>query len=159
MHANNHPHKLSLLLGHSRIVQYPGNFSLRVVLEGLRQYADQIADPAGLGQVHPVSCESISVCSCDFKLFCQWNTSRGVSLSSVLIMPVQKKRLRRRKGILSLFKTPISTWGKSKGEGGGSPGRGKGEGPRENLQKVRVLRIPRGVGVVPSRLFRGVIRT
>ena len=60
---------------------------------------------------------------------------------------------------LSLFKTPISTWGKSKGEGGGSPGRGKGEGPRENLQKVRVLRIPRGVGVVPSRLFRGVIRT
>ena len=54
---------------------------------------------------------------------------------------------------LSLFKTPISTEGKSKGEGGGSPGRGKGEGPRENLQKVRVLRIQTGVGVVPSRVF------
>ena len=156
MHANNHPHKLSLLLGHSRIVQYPGNFSLRVVLEGLRQYADQIADPAGLGQVHPVSCESISVCSCDFKLFCQWNTSRGVSLSSVLIMPVQKKRLRRRKGILSLFKTPISTWGKSKGEGGGSPGRGKGEGP---LEKVQVLWICTGVGVLPSRVILDEYRT
>jgi hypothetical protein len=60
---------------------------------------------------------------------------------------------------LSLFKTPILTEGKSKGERGGTPGRGKGEGPRENLEKVRVLRIPRGVGVVPSRVFWGVIRT
>ena len=35
----------------------------------------------------------------------------------------------------------------------------KGEGPQENLQKVRVLRILTGVGVVPSRVLWGVIRT
>ena len=35
------------------------------------------------------------------------------------------------------------------------PGRpGKGEGPQENLEKVRVLWIPRGVGVFPSRVIR-----
>ena len=56
---------------------------------------------------------------------------------------------------LSLFKTPISTEGKSKGEGGGSPGRGKGEGPWE---KVQVLWICRGVGVVPSRAIRDEYR-
>ena len=57
---------------------------------------------------------------------------------------------------LSLFKTQISTWGKSKGEGGGSLGRGKGEGPWE---KVQVLWICRGVGVVTSRVTRDEYRT
>jgi hypothetical protein len=30
---------------------------------------------------------------------------------------------------------------------------GKGEGPRKNWEKVQVLRICRGVGVVPSRVL------
>ena len=57
---------------------------------------------------------------------------------------------------LSLFKTQISTLGKSKGEEGGSLGRGKGEGPRE---KVHMLRICRGVGVFPSRVIQDEYRT
>ena len=59
---------------------------------------------------------------------------------------------------VSLFKTPISTEGKSKGEGGGSPERGKGEAPWENWEKVQVLWICRGVGVVPSRVIRDEYR-
>ena len=46
--------------------------------------------------------------------------------------------------------------GKSKGEGGGSPGRGKGEGP---LEKVQVLWICREVGVFPSRVIQDKYRT
>jgi len=56
-----------------------------------------------------------------------------------------------------LCKTPTSTGGKSKGEKG-EGGRGKGEGPRENWEKVRVLRICRGVGVVTSRVDRDEYR-
>ena len=40
--------------------------------------------------------------------------------------------------------------GKIKGERGKAC---KGEGPWEHLQKVQLLRICRGVGVVPSRVF------
>ena len=36
--------------------------------------------------------------------------------------------------------------------------RGKGEGPRENWEKVQVLRICRGVGVPPSRVIRDEYR-
>ena len=55
--------------------------------------------------------------------------------------------------------TPLRPYfytGKIKGERGMAS---KGEGPQENLQKVRVLRILTGVGVVPSRVLWGVIRT
>ena len=41
---------------------------------------------------------------------------------------------------------------KSKGKGGRGRVRGKGEGPRENCEKVQVLWICRGVGVVTSRV-------
>ena len=44
---------------------------------------------------------------------------------------------------------------KSKGKGG--RGR-KGEGPRENWEKVQVLWIHRGVGVFPSRVRRDEYR-
>ena len=58
--------------------------------------------------------------------------------------------------IKSLFKTPISTWGKIKGERGKAS---KGEGSRENLHKVLLLRICSGVGVVPSRVIQDKDRT
>ena len=45
---------------------------------------------------------------------------------------------------------------RGKGEGGRVPG--KGEGPRENWEKVQVLRICRGVGVFPSRVIRDEYR-
>jgi len=48
---------------------------------------------------------------------------------------------------------------KSKGKGGRGRVRGKGEGPRENWEKVQVLRICRGVGVLPSRVIRDEYRT
>ena len=41
----------------------------------------------------------------------------------------------------------------SKGKGGRGKVQGKGECPRENWEKVQVLRICRGVGVVPSRVI------
>ena len=42
----------------------------------------------------------------------------------------------------------------------GKGGRGsKGEGPRENWEKVQVLWICRGVGVFPSRVRRDEYRT
>ena len=56
---------------------------------------------------------------------------------------------------MSLFKTPISTWGKIKWERGKA---GKGEGPQENLQKVQLLRICRGVEVFTSRVIRDEYR-
>ena len=56
---------------------------------------------------------------------------------------------------LSLFKTPISTCGKIKGERGKAS---KGDGSRENLQKVQMLRICRGVGVFPSRVIQDEYR-
>ena len=46
--------------------------------------------------------------------------------------------------------------GKIKGERGKAS---KGEGPQENLQKVQLLRIHRGVGVVPSRVVQDEYRT
>ena len=58
-------------------------------------------------------------------------------------------------GLLSLFKTPISTWGKIRGERGKAS---KGEGSRENLQKVLLLQICRGDGVSPSRVIRDEYR-
>ena len=45
--------------------------------------------------------------------------------------------------------------GEIKGERGKAS---KGEGPQENLQKVQLLRICRGVGVVPSRVIRDEYR-
>ena len=47
---------------------------------------------------------------------------------------------------------------KLKREGGELNERGKGEGPWENWQKVQVLLISRGVGVVPSRVIRDEYR-
>ena len=46
----------------------------------------------------------------------------------------------------------------AKGKGGRGRVRGKGEGPRENWEKVQVLRICRDVGVVPSRVIRDEYR-
>ena len=46
--------------------------------------------------------------------------------------------------------------GKIKGERGKAS---KGEGPQENLQKVQLLRIHRGVGVVPSRVIQDEYQT
>ena len=43
--------------------------------------------------------------------------------------------------------------GEIKGERGKAS---KGEGPQENLQKVQLLWICRGVGVVTQRVFRGI---
>ena len=48
--------------------------------------------------------------------------------------------------------------GKSKVKGGREKVLGKGEGPRENWEKVQVLRICRGVGVFPSRVIRDEYR-
>ena len=48
---------------------------------------------------------------------------------------------------------------KSKGKWGRGRVRGKGEGPRENWEKVQVLLISRGVGVFPSRVIRDEYRT
>ena len=47
---------------------------------------------------------------------------------------------------------------KSIGKGGRGRWVGKGEGPRENWEKVQVLWICRGVGVVPSRVIRDEYR-
>jgi len=47
---------------------------------------------------------------------------------------------------------------KSKGKGGRGRVRGKREGPREYWEKVQVLRICRGVGVVTSRVIRDEYR-
>ena len=48
--------------------------------------------------------------------------------------------------------------GKSKVKGGREKVLGKGEGPRENWEKVQVLWICRGVGVVLSRVIRDEYR-
>ena len=45
---------------------------------------------------------------------------------------------------------------RGKGEGGRVPG--KGEGPQENWEKVQVLQICRGDGVVPSRVIQDEYR-
>ena len=42
----------------------------------------------------------------------------------------------------------------SKGKGGRGKVQGKREGPRKNWEKVQVLWICRGVGVVPSRVIQ-----
>ena len=47
---------------------------------------------------------------------------------------------------------------KSKGKGGRGRVQGKGEGPRDNWEKVQVLRICRGVVVAPSRVIRDEYR-
>ena len=44
------------------------------------------------------------------------------------------------------------------GKGEGSRVMGKGEGPRENWEKVQELRICRGVGVVTSRVIQDEYR-
>ena len=46
----------------------------------------------------------------------------------------------------------------SKGKGGRGKVQGKREGPRENWEKVQVLWICRGVGVLPSRVIRDEYR-
>ena len=53
------------------------------------------------------------------------------------------------------FPPPLTT---RKGKGGRGRVLGKGEGPRENWEKVQVLWICRGVGVVPSRVIRDEYR-
>ena len=44
----------------------------------------------------------------------------------------------------------------SKGKGGRGRVQGKGEGPLENWEKVQVLWIHRGAGVVPSSVLWGI---
>ena len=48
--------------------------------------------------------------------------------------------------------------GRAASNGGRGRVVGKGEGPRENWEKVQVLWICRGVGVVPSRVIRDEYR-
>ena len=50
------------------------------------------------------------------------------------------------------------SWIIQKGKGGRRRVLGKGEGPRENWEKVQVLQICRGAGVVTSRVIRDEYR-
>ena len=78
-----------------------------------------------------------------------WNLSESARTRSRPPMP--KVPRCSNKMTLSLFKTPNFNMGIIKGGRGRVPRKGKGEGP---LEKVQVLRICRGVGVFPSRVRR-----
>ena len=52
----------------------------------------------------------------------------------------------------------VSKKGNQKGKGDRGRVPGKGEGPRDNWEKGQVLRICRGVGVVPSTVIRDECR-